>query len=36
MSYHVVEQLRAWQSLTSDLPAADGAMPAKPAPTTSA
>ena len=33
---HVVEQLRAWQNLTSDLPAADGAMPAKPDPTTSA
>ena len=27
---HVVEQLRAWQTLTSDLPAPDGAMPAKP------
>lgn len=31
---HVIEQLRAWQSLTSDLPASDGTPPAQPAPTT--
>ena len=31
---HVIEQLRSWQSLTSDLPASDGTPPAQPAPTT--